>query len=117
MKSRFNVFLTAAILSTTASGLVMAAVDAPAAAQAGAAASSTSAVKLTAGEVRKVDAEQGKLTIKHGPLDNLDMPAMTMVFKASKPELIKDVKAGDKIRFRAEKIDGAFLVTQVESAK
>lgn len=72
---------------------------------------------LTAGEVRKVDVEQGKVTIKHDPIANLDMPAMTMVFRAEKPELIKDLKAGDKVRFHAESVGGALVVTQIEAAK
>ena len=76
----------------------------------------TPATALTAGEVRKVDTAQGKVTIRHEPIANLDMPAMTMVFTASKPELLKDLKAGDKIRFRAESNAGTLVVTQVEAA-
>ena len=70
---------------------------------------------LTAGEIRKVDADQGKVTIKHEPIQNLDMPAMTMVFRAAKPEMLKDVKAGDKVQFRAESVAGAFVVTEIHS--
>lgn len=73
--------------------------------------------KLTAGEVRKVDLEQGKLTIKHEALDNLDMPAMTMVFKAADNKLLKDLKQGDKILFRAEQGVAGFVVVNVEPAK
>lgn len=69
---------------------------------------------LTAGEVRKVDPEQGKVTIKHDAIANLDMPAMTMVFRAAKPELLAGLKPGDRIRFRAESADGAISVTRVE---
>lgn len=71
---------------------------------------------MTTGEVKKVDAEQGKVTIKHGPLTNLDMPAMTMVFRVADPGLLGSVKAGDNIRFVAEKVDGAFTVVQLEKA-
>ena len=53
------------------------------------------------GEVRKVDKEQGKVTLRHGPLQNLDMPAMTMVFKAADPKLLDGLKAGDKVKFTA----------------
>ena len=70
--------------------------------------------KLTAGEVRKVDLEQGKLTIKHEALDNLDMPAMTMVFKAADNKLLKDLKQGDKILLRAEQGVAGFVVVNVE---
>lgn len=76
-----------------------------------------SAVGLTAGEVRKVDKDAGKVTIKHGPLENLGMPAMTMVFQVKDPAMLDQVKAGDKINFIAEKVGGQFTVTRVEAAK
>lgn len=116
MKHRFNVLLAAAFLSGGASGFAMAASDAQAGAKGSAVAASTAAVKLTAGEVRKVDADQGKLTIKHGPIENLDMPAMTMVFKAE-ANLLKGVNAGDKILFRAEQRETGFTVVKLEPAK
>ena len=72
---------------------------------------------LTAGEVRKVDKDASKITIKHGPIQNLDMPAMTMVFKVSDPALLDRVAAGDQVKFSAEKSGGAFVVTRIESAK
>ena len=72
--------------------------------------------ELTVGEVRKVDKDAKKVTIKHAPLLNLDMPAMTMVFRAEDPTLLEKVKAGDRVLFRAEKVDGAFAVKHIESA-
>jgi Cu(I)/Ag(I) efflux system protein CusF len=69
---------------------------------------------LSEGEVRKVDKEAGKLTIRHGPLANLDMPPMTMVFRVKEPAMIDQVKAGDAIRFRAEKVDGNYTVTKLQ---
>jgi Cu(I)/Ag(I) efflux system protein CusF len=66
---------------------------------------------LSDGEIRKIDREQGKLTIRHGPLLNLDMPPMTMVFRVKDPALLGSVAAGEKIRFRAEKIEGQYVVT------
>jgi Cu/Ag efflux protein CusF len=66
------------------------------------------------GVVRKVDAAAGKITLRHGPIANLDMPPMTMVFRVAPPTLLEGLKAGDKIRFSAEKIDGAYTVTAVE---
>lgn len=72
--------------------------------------------QLTAGEVRKIDAQQGKVTIRHEPIANLDMPAMTMVFRAGKAELLKDLKVGDRIRFHAESTGGALVVTRIEAA-
>jgi len=72
---------------------------------------------LADGEIRKVDREAKKLTIKHGPIANLDMPPMTMVFQVKDPALLEKVKAGDKIMFRAEKIGSAYTATHIEAAK
>jgi Cu/Ag efflux protein CusF len=69
---------------------------------------------LSDGEVRKVDKDAKKITIKHGPLQNLDMPPMTMVFQVKDPAMLDQVKAGDKIKFQAEKIGGGFAVTKIE---
>jgi uncharacterized cupredoxin-like copper-binding protein/Cu/Ag efflux protein CusF len=69
---------------------------------------------LANGEVRKVDKEAKKITIKHGPLPELDMPAMTMVFQVKDPAMLDQVVAGDKIQFKAEKLGGAFTVTRIE---
>jgi Cu/Ag efflux protein CusF len=67
--------------------------------------------------VRKVDKEAKKITIKHGPLADLDMPAMTMVFQVKDTALLEQAKAGDKVKFRAEKSGGGYVVTQIEPAK
>ena len=69
------------------------------------------------GEVRKVDKEQAKITLKHGPIANLDMPPMNMVFKVASPKLLDGLKAGDKVRFAAENVSGALTVTAVEAVK
>jgi Cu/Ag efflux protein CusF len=69
------------------------------------------------GEIRKVDKDAKKVTIKHGPLAKLDMPAMTMVFQVKDPALLDKVKAGDKVKFDAEKIGSAYTVTRIEQAK
>ena len=71
----------------------------------------------TDGEVRKVDAAQKKITLKHGEIKNLDMPPMSMVFQVSDPALLAKVKAGDKVRFTADKINGAYTVTSIEVAR
>ncbi len=115
MKSRINVFLAATVLSLSATGFAIAATDAPSGAPSPGAVSATT--KLTAGEVRKVDLEQGKLTIKHEALDNLDMPGMTMVFKVADASLLKSVKQGDKILFRAERGEAGFMVVRLEQLK
>ena len=72
------------------------------------------AADMTQGEVRKIDRENRKLTIKHGEIRNLDMPPMTMVFQASDAKLLDGLKVGDKVKFRAEKVDGAYAVTAIE---
>ncbi len=72
---------------------------------------------MTEGEVRKVDREAGKVTLRHGPIAHLDMPAMTMVFRVAEPKLLTGVKEGDRIRFAAERVNGQFTVTAVEAAK
>ena len=69
------------------------------------------------GEVRKVDKDTKKITIKHGPMPSFDMPGMTMVFQVKDPALLDKVKAGDKVMFQAEKLGGAFTVTGIEPAK
>jgi Cu(I)/Ag(I) efflux system protein CusF len=71
---------------------------------------------LSSGEIKKVDKDAGKLTIQHGPLANVGMPGMTMAFKVQDAALIDQVKAGDKIRFRVERINGAYIVTKLEPA-
>ena len=68
------------------------------------------------GEVRKVDREQGKVMLRHGPLQNLDMPAMTMVFRVSDPALLDTLKEGEKVRFTAERVGGALTVTAIAPA-
>jgi Cu(I)/Ag(I) efflux system periplasmic protein CusF len=69
------------------------------------------------GEVRKIDKEQGKLTLKHGPLKNFDMPAMTMVFRVVDTKMLDGLKEGDKVKFNAEKVNGAFTVTAIQPIK
>lgn len=75
------------------------------------------AAATSTGEVRKIDKEAGKITIKHGPLANLEMPAMTMVFRVKDPAMLDQVKVGDQIQFVAEKINGALTVAKIEAVK
>ena len=65
------------------------------------------------GEVTKLDKAAGKVTLKHGEIKNLDMPAMSMAFRAKDPKIIEGLVAGDKIRFTAEKINGQYTLTSV----
>jgi Cu(I)/Ag(I) efflux system protein CusF len=70
------------------------------------------------GQVTKIDESAGKITLKHGPIKKLDMnEGMTMVFRVQDPAMLKQVKAGDKVKFDADKINGQFTVTKIEKAK
>ena len=64
-------------------------------------------------EVRKIDLENKKITLRHGFIKNLDMPAMSMVFNVKDVTLLEKVKVGDKVKFSAEKLDGVFVVTSM----
>jgi len=72
------------------------------------------AADLTEGEVRKVDKETGKLTLRHGEIKNLNMAAMTMVLRVQDPAMLEQVQVGDKVRFAADRINGAVTVVQLE---
>ena len=71
---------------------------------------------LTDAEVRKVDKDNGKLTLKHAEIKNLDMPGMTMVFQVKDPAVLDKLKAGDKVRFKATKEGGTFFASEVQVA-
>ena len=79
--------------------------------------SSAFAQAMADGEVRKVDKPAKKITLKHGPIPSIDMPAMTMVFQVKDPAMLDKVNTGDKIRFTAEKAGGAYTVTSIEVLK
>ena len=74
------------------------------------------AIPMTDGEIRKVDKDAKKLTIKHGAIKNLDMPGMTMVFQVKDPAFLDKVKAGDKVKFKADMIGGSVVVTEMQLA-
>jgi Cu/Ag efflux protein CusF len=73
-----------------------------------------SAAAMADGEIRKVDKDAGKLTIKHGPIPSMDMPPMTMVYRVKDPAMLDKMKPGDKVKFLAEKVGSAFTVMQIE---
>src|SRR5262245_14887781 len=96
------------ILMAVIAAHTMAALAMPAAGQSG----------LVNGQVTKIDEAAGKITIKHGAIKKLDMEeGMTMVFRAQDPAMLKQMKAGDKIRFDADRINGQITVTKIEKAK
>ena len=104
MKSLAKAALVATLILSSASSAY--AQSAPAAAAA--------TDSMSSGEVKKVDKSTGKLTIKHGPLENLGMGAMTMVFRAKELVMLDQVNVGDKIRFVAESPNGQLTVTKLE---
>jgi len=106
--------------------LIAAALTAPAFAQQNAAdhsshasiqAAPAASSALSDGEIRKVDRDAQKITIRHGPIANLNMPPMTMVFQVKDPVLLDRAKTGDKIKFTAEQNGGAYIVTSIDPVK
>ena len=78
---------------------------------------SQAAASMTEGEVRKIDKPAEKVTLRHAPIANLGMPAMTMVFKVADPKMLDELKEGDKIRFSADRLNGAITVIGIEAAR
>jgi len=115
MQPNLTVITLAAALAAASPGSHGAAAD-HAAHHPAPAAQTADAASLSPGEVRKVDLDARKITIRHGPLENLGMPPMTMVFQVADPALLDNVKAGDKVRFRAENRNGAYVATVIERA-
>ena len=69
---------------------------------------------MSDGEVRKIDKDSKKITLKHGDIKNLDMPGMTMVFQVKDAAMLESVKPGDKVKFKAEKSGSAFMLTDLQ---
>ena len=110
--NRFALLLPAALAFTFGNGLhAIAQTMAPSAT---ASAAVAPAQALSEGEIRKVDKDAKKITIRHGEIKNLEMPPMTMVFQVADPAMLETVKAGDKIKFVAEKIGSAYVVTRLQ---
>lgn len=77
---------------------------------------SADALPLAEAEVRRIDTAANKISLKHGEIKNLDMPPMTMVFQVSNPALLGKIKVGDKVRFTATQVNGAYTVMSLEPA-
>jgi Cu/Ag efflux protein CusF len=69
------------------------------------------------GNVTRIDQKQGKITLKHGPIRNLDMEGMTRVFAVGDPAVLKTVKVGDKVKFEADRVNGRITVIRIEKTK
>ncbi|MBE2261800.1 MAG: copper-binding protein [Burkholderiaceae bacterium] len=102
------------LMGMTVAGATLSQTPATSPAVAPGAGASAGASVMTDGEVRKVDKSAKKITLRHGPIQNLDMPAMTMVFQVPDAALLDGLAVGDKLRFHAEQQNGAFVVTRVE---
>ena len=109
-KSLYLFFVLAALVSAPARSQ-------PAATPAATQAKTAASAPFTDGEVRKVDKAGGLLTIKHGEIKNLNMPAMTMAYPVSNVALLDKVKPGDKVRFKASNEGGKLTVTDIQPAK
>jgi Cu/Ag efflux protein CusF len=77
----------------------------------------TSAPEMVDAEVKKVDKDAKKVTLKHAEIKRLDMPAMTMVFPVKDAAMLEKLKAGDKVKVNIEQSKGGYLVTAIEAAK
>ena len=69
-------------------------------------------VAYTSGEIKNIDPDRGLITLKHGPIENLGMPEMTMIFRLAKPLTVEALNVGDKVRFKADRIQGLLVVTE-----
>ena len=78
---------------------------------------STPEAGLVDGMVKRIDKPAGKVTVSHGPLTNLNMPPMTMVFRVKEAAWLDRMQAGEKIRFVADSIDGTLTIVRLEAAK
>lgn len=72
---------------------------------------------LTDGIANKVDAKNGKVTLTHGEVANVKMPAMTMSYRVKEAQWLKSIQAGDKVRFAMDKVGNEFVVVQIEAVK
>ncbi len=75
------------------------------------------AAELADGEVKKIDKEAGKITLRHGEIRNLGMAAMTMVLRVKEPAMLDSVQVGDRIRFAAERVNGAVTVVHMQKTE
>ncbi len=110
----FTIALCSTLLSMNVLAQTIAAPSSAPSAPPAAATNAPSAKDMAEAEVRKVDKDAKKVTLKHGPIKNLDMPPMTMVFQIKDTALLDKLAAGDKIMFTAEQQQGAYVVTAVE---
>lgn len=113
MKTLRNMLIAGGVFAAMTAILPMAAYASTTAAKA----TATVNTDKTEGEVRKIDKEGKRITIKHGEIKNLDMPSMTMVFQVADPAMVDKVKVGDKVRFVAANPGGKLTVTEIQPVR
>ncbi len=111
MKKLTSIIIASTLYTMSAASFAASHAAAPASA------ASATALPLADAEIRKIDIENKKVTLKHGEIKNLDMPGMTMVFQVKDAAMLEKVKAGDKVKFTADKVNGTFTVLSIEIAK
>lgn len=111
MKKLTSIILVSTLFTMGAASFAASHAAAPATA------ASATALPMADAEIRKIDLENKKVTLKHGEIKNLDMPSMTMVFQVNDAAMLEKVKAGDKVKFTADKVNGSFTVLSIEIAK
>lgn len=116
MKNIQSLLIITTLLTTTSASFAASHATAPAANTANTT-TAASALPLVSAEVRKVDLENKKISLKHGDIKNLDMPGMSMVFQVKNAAMLENIKAGDKVMFTADKVDGAYMVLSIEKVK
>lgn len=117
MKTQLHTLIAAIAFAASAASLPALAANDHGSHGSHAAKAADAATEMTDGEIRKVDKENGKLTIKHAEIKSLDMPGMTMVFQVKDKAMLDKVQAGDKVKFKAASESGKFTVTELEAVK
>jgi Cu/Ag efflux protein CusF len=109
----FRSIVSIALLAATSASIAQTAAPA----QGAAPKPSQAMTDMVAGEVRKVDKDARKITLRHGEIKQLDMPPMSMVFQVKDPAMLDKVKTGDKVKFKAENAGGAMTLTEIETVQ
>jgi Cu(I)/Ag(I) efflux system periplasmic protein CusF len=111
MKKFASIIIASTLFTMSAASFAASHASAPASA------ASATALPIADAEIRKIDLENKKVTLKHGEIKNLDMPGMTMVFQVKDAAMLEKVKMGDKVKFTADKLNGAYTVMSLEIVK
>lgn len=119
MKTIKTLIITATLLAGTSLSYAASHATAPSspAAPAAPAVPAATTLPMVNAEIRKIDLENKKITLKHGEIKNLDMPSMTMVFVVKDTAMLEKLAAGDKVMFTADKVGSTFTVMSIEKAK